>query len=161
MPTNFIRRPADPEGRAVRTRVPPGERIGLLTVDQNAIRIAFSFTRTAEIIWHALPLFSIAETWGESLHFEVPVRSGRDRTARINARPGDILFWADDDRIVLAWGPTPISRDHEIRLMRPCNVWAHALDDPSCFQGTVPGVKVTLARGVWDQQEGGHAQSDR
>ena len=147
MPTNFIRGPAKPSRRPVR-HVPADKRVGLLTVAGCSIRLRFEATRTAEVIWHALPLFSIAETWGESLHFEVPVRSGRDRTARINARPGDVLFWADDDRIVVVWGATPISRDNEIRLMRPCNVWAVALDDPACFQGTVPGAKVTLDRGM-------------
>ncbi|MEM7777404.1 MAG: cyclophilin-like family protein, partial [Pseudomonadota bacterium] len=91
-------------------------------------------------------LFSIVETWGESIHFEIPVRAPRDRTARLNGRPEEAYYWADDERVVLCYGPTPISAPNEIRLMRPCNVWAAIEGDPAVLKGTVPGTKVSLTR---------------
>ena len=74
----------------------------------------------------AAPLFAPAETWGESIHFEIPVETGRDRTARVNGLAGELYFWSEDDRVIFAFGPTPISRPNEMRLPRPCNVWARA-----------------------------------
>ncbi|MEL6298750.1 MAG: cyclophilin-like family protein [Pseudomonadota bacterium] len=142
MPTNLLRRPPKPGNK----RAPPiaTERFAELRVGKAVVRISLLPTRTAETIWRALPLYAIAETWGDSIHFEVPVKAGRERGAKLNAAPDDILFWADDDRVVFAWGPTPISRDHERRLMRPCNVWARALDPLDRFAGTVPGAKISL-----------------
>ncbi|MEL6871683.1 MAG: cyclophilin-like family protein [Pseudomonadota bacterium] len=142
MPTNLLRTTPDKRERAK----PPStaKRVAVLKVGKAQVRIDLVPSRTADVIWRALPIYAIAETWGESIHFEVPVRAGRERGARLNAGPRDILFWADDDRVVFVWGPTPISRDHERRLMRPCNVWAEALDPLTVFAGTVPGAKVSL-----------------
>lgn len=105
-------------------------------------------TTTAELVWRALPIYSIAETWGESIHFECPVRVGRERTARLNVQPGDVCFWSEDDRIMLGWGPTPISSPNEIRLMRPCNIWARVIGNPADLSAVTPGEKVALIRMV-------------
>ena len=121
-------------------------RRALLRAGNARVVIEFHDTVTADLIWRALPLHSVAETWGDSIHFDTPLKGGRDRTARINGRAGEVYFWAEDERIVIAWGPTPISRPDEIRLMRPCNLFAHAIDDASVFDTVTPGEKVSLER---------------
>jgi len=146
MPTNFIRRDFERPGRAIPTGRGPGLRVAKLTAGRVALRLALFETRTADVIWQGLPLYSIVETWGESIHFETPLRTDRERTAKLNVAPGDVCFWTEDERVVLAWGPTPISRPGEVRLMRPCNVWASALDPPSALSVVTPGEKVTLVR---------------
>lgn len=149
MPTNFLRgQKSNPtaDGRLVAQTLGDAGRMAELTVGGHRFEIALTMSHTAELVWRALPLFSFAETWGESLHFEVPLKAGRDRTARLNARPGEVYYWADDDRIVVVWGMTPISRDGEIRLMRPCNVLGHVSGDLAVLTGLQPGTKVALAR---------------
>ncbi|MGF1651633.1 MAG: cyclophilin-like family protein [Hyphomicrobiaceae bacterium] len=148
MPTNLLRKAPQPK-QAGGPKLPPdagAPRRASLEISGRRFEIVLHDTPTAHVMWRALPLFAVGETWGESLHFEVPVRAGRDRTARLNGRPGELYFWADDARIVLVWGPTPISCAHEIRLMRPCNVWGHTDDDLSVLSGIVPGAKVALRR---------------
>ncbi|MEO0792187.1 MAG: cyclophilin-like family protein [Pseudomonadota bacterium] len=146
MPTNFLRKRPPVQGRVTRPHVPVADRVVWLQVGAAGLAIKLHATETADRIWHALPLHSIVETWGESLHFEIPLRIGRDRTARINGRAGEVYYWIDDERIVLPWGPTPISRDHEIRLMRPCNVWGEVIGNARMFEGLVPGPKCALTR---------------
>ena len=149
MPTNLIRRKFDKGGAAAKSvAARPGgtERLARLTVGRHHLTLALLETRTADVIWRALPLFSIAETWGESIHFDTPLKTGRERTARLNVAPGDVCFWSEDERVVLAWGPTPISRPDEIRLMRPCNIWARTLGDPAILASITPGEKVSLER---------------
>ncbi len=146
MPTNFLRSEPAPKTRPLQRPVPVGERRIMLSARQARLVLRPHATRTAELIWHALPLFGIAETWGESLHFEVPVKAPRDRTARLNGRVGEAYYWADDERIVICWGPTPISREGEIRLMRPCNVWASVDGDPRALLGLSPGEKISISR---------------
>jgi len=109
-----------------------------------ALRAQLLETATAERIWSQLPLFSTAETWGNAIHFETPVETGRERGARMLSQPGDLCFWVEQDRVLIAFGPTPISRGGEVRLPSPCNVWGKALDDVALLKDVVPGEKVSM-----------------
>lgn len=144
MPTNILRsRPKQPAPDRTATT---GPRHVVITAGRISIRAALLATPTADRIWQALPIHSTAETWGECVHFETPVETGRDRTARLNAVAGDICFWSEDDRVIIGYGPTPISRPDEIRLPRPCNVFARALDDVTALAAVRPGEKVSVVR---------------
>ena len=78
------------------------------------------------------------------MHVEIPIGSGRDRTAKINGTPGEIYFWVEDKRILVPFGPTPISRPAECRLPAPANVWAVALDDVTALRTVTPGEKASI-----------------
>ncbi len=108
------------------------------------IRARLLDTPTADRVWRALPLHSTAKTWGEAIHFETHVESGREPTALTVVTPGDICFWVEDDRIIIVFGRTPISRPSECRLPRPCNLWARALDDVRVLKAVRPGEKVSV-----------------
>lgn len=145
MPTNLIN-PRKPDASAparARSRVQKPVRLvlqaGPVTVD-----LALLDTPTAARIVAALPLFGVAEPWGGSVHFRLPIESGRERGARINANLGEVYYWSEEDRVIIPFGPTPISRDHEIRLPRPCNPWATIAADVTILRRIAPGAKVTL-----------------
>ncbi|MEW5965073.1 MAG: cyclophilin-like fold protein [Pseudomonadota bacterium] len=146
MPTNILRSRPKPAAKPAGQPRAAGasQRVVLLTAGRVRIRIALLETATAERIWRALPLYSTAETWGESVHFELPVESGRERGARMIAEPGEVFYWSEDDRVVIGYGPTPISGAGEIRLPRPCNLLARALDDVTVLRAVRPGEKVSL-----------------
>ena len=101
-------------------------------------------TPTADRIWLALPLFSSAEPWGQAIQFEVPIESGRERGARVLASLGEVYYVSEDDRVIIAFGPTAISRPGEIRLPSPCNLWAKVIDDVTLLKKVTPGEKVTV-----------------
>ncbi len=157
MPTNILRKRADehPPGGAkprqasgtapdsTRTTA-TGPRRAILSAGRTRIRIEFASTPTADLVWNALPLHSTAVTWGRAIHFKTPLEAGRDRTARILAHIGEIYFWVENDRIVVPFGPTPISRPGEIRLQAPGNVFARSLDDLTVLATLTPGEKVSL-----------------
>lgn len=124
---------------------PLGKRLVRITAGRVALTARLRPTRTAELIWQALPLHAVAEPWGECLHFEIPIESGRERTARWNVTAGEIAYWPDDERIMIGYGPTPISRPTEIRLMAPCNIWADALDDVRLLARVRVGDRVEIA----------------
>jgi hypothetical protein len=147
MPTNLIRQKFTHKGgTATEKSAAAADRIAILRIGRASVRLQLLATRTADLIWNALPLHSIAETWGDSIHFDTPLKTGRERTAKLNVAAGDVCFWTEDERVVLPWGPTPISRPAEIRLMRPCNIWARSIDDASVLKAVTPGEKVELLR---------------
>ena len=145
MPTNILRRAADQrKPRAKPAGDPFAPRIAILTAGRVAVRIELAATSTADLVWQALPLHSTVETWGQSLQIPTPLESGRDRTAKVLGAVGDIYFWVEHDRIVVPFGPTPISRPGECRLQSPANVIGRALDDVRAFVAVTPGEKASL-----------------
>lgn len=147
MPTNLIANRSRPKrARAEPPRRSSEHRIIRIMIGDKSIRARLLDTPTADLMWYALPLFAPAETWGESIHCETVVKSGRDRTAKLHAAAGEIYYCAADERVYFAFGRTPISGPQEMRLPQPCNVWAVALDDLSVFRGTTPGEKISFER---------------
>ena len=147
MPTNLLRNMRAPPVRSTgrQNQLPAdAERVAVLTIGDRRIRLTLASSLTADLIWRALPLYATAETWGDSLHFEIPVHAGRDRTAVINGQLGLVYFWTEEQRILLPFGPTPISRAGQCRLPSPANVWAASLDDVGRLAGIEPGEKVGL-----------------
>ena len=108
------------------------------------IRAVLLDTPTADRIWRTLPIYSTAEIWGEAVHFETHADTGRERGAKWNVSPGEIAFWSEQDRVIIGYGMTPLSRPGEIRLPSPCNVWAIALDDVGQLAAVRPGQKIAI-----------------
>lgn len=148
MPTNLLRDSSRrPRGNAARPPLRDRDPcIARIVTDRVSIRLELLPTLTAQFIWMKLPLYTAAETWGDCLHFELPVDVGREQNARLNGVIGEVYYWAEDDRVVVPWGLTPLSRPGEIRLMQRCNVWALALDDVRQLDGLVGGARVGIER---------------
>ena len=148
MPTNLLRtpnRPVAPDKADARRRArKPADRRILITAGRVKVRAQLLDTPTADRVWRALPLYSTAEPWGQAIHFKTPLETGRERGARQLAALGDICFWVEDDRVIIVFGPTPISRPGELRLPRPCNLWARAIDDVGVLKAVRPGEKVSV-----------------
>ncbi len=149
MPTNLLRaRPpasSDPRERAVATT--GTERLVLIRAGGACIRARLLDTPTADRIWRALPLFSVAQLWGRGeVFFETTVESGRERGAKLIVEPGAIVFSPERDVIGIPFARTPISRSGELRLWSPSNTWAEALDDVGVFGAVQAGERVEVRR---------------
>lgn len=116
----------------------------LITAGKVKLRARLLDTPTARIIRRVLPIYSTAETWGQSVHFETQAEAGRERNAAFNVKPGEIAYWSEDDRIIIGFGPTPISGDGEIRMPSPCNVFAVTEDDVTALRTVRPGSQISV-----------------
>lgn len=109
-----------------------------------ALRARLTASVTADLIWAALPIYAMAETQSQALHFQTTAKSGREADARDRVIEGEIAFWPDEERTVIAWAGTHPSRAREIILPALCSIWARALDDVSCLSGVQPGERVAV-----------------
>ncbi|MCM8759942.1 MAG: cyclophilin-like fold protein, partial [Candidatus Omnitrophica bacterium] len=71
-------------------------------------------TKTAGIIYSHLPIKSSVRLWGKEIYFSVSVNIPLEDGKEI-VEIGDIAYWPDGPAICIFFGPTPISKENEIR----------------------------------------------
>lgn len=108
------------------------------------LRATLRQTATADAVAAALPLETTVSTWGEEVYFEIPVAAVPESDARDIVEPGEIAFWCDGRCIAIGFGPTPMSRDTEIRLAAPVNIFADAIDDVRQLRNVEAGSRVRV-----------------
>ena len=99
------------------------KKIVLKFKDKNLV-LMLRDTPTANLIYDALPLTSKVKKWGEEIYFEIPVDVELEDNARAVVKFGEIAFWNGGSAIAIGYGKTPVSKENEIRLISPCNIWA-------------------------------------
>jgi len=92
--------------------------------------IELADTPTAKALLAALPFSSTAQTWGEEVYFEAPVKAQLEAGARQVVEPGTVCFWVEGSSLALPYGPTPASKGDEPRLVTPCNILGRLAGDP-------------------------------
>jgi len=111
-----------------------------------AVNATLDDTPTARALVAALPVNARAQTWGEEVYFEIPVKAALERAAKQVVPPGSVCFWVEGGAIALPWGRTPISEGKEPKLVSPCNVLGAIDGDPRRLASVSSGdtIAVTL-----------------
>ena len=116
----------------------------LLEINKKTLTLLLNNSATASIIYEAVPITSLVNTWGEEIYFNTKLTIKKEVDAKAVVDFGDIAFWTEGSSIAIGYGKTPISNKDEIRLASPCNIWANADFNKSFFDGIHDGDKVSL-----------------
>jgi len=90
-------------------------------------------TENARQIWEACPIKSIINTWGNEIYFDTKINTIIDKTAKNIISKGEIAFWVEGACIAIGFGPTPISKGNEIRLVTNANIIGVTVDNLSAL----------------------------
>jgi hypothetical protein len=101
---------------------------------------------TARQIWDALPIEGAANTWGDEIYFEIPVRVGPEPDARAQVKVGELGYWPVGHAFCIFFGPTPVSTDDRPRAYSPVNILGRVMGDATAFRSVRDGTKVRIAR---------------
>jgi hypothetical protein len=101
-------------------------------------------TPTARALVAALPLKAKAQTWGEEVYFEIPVKVPLEKDAKQVVPPGTICFWVEGSSLALPWGRTPISEGDEPKLVTRCNVLGTIDGEARQLASVLSGDTITL-----------------
>ena len=101
-------------------------------------------TPTTNQLLAVLPCEAGAHTWGDEVYFEVPVKAQLESDACQVVDPGAVCFWVEGNSLALPFGPTPVSKANECRLVTACNVLGKIEGDPRRLKQVKQGMKVRV-----------------
>jgi len=101
-------------------------------------------SKTAQLVWEALPIEARGNTWGEEIYFAIPVRTGLEQGAREVVSSGELGYWPTGHAFCIFFGPTPASRGNEIRAASAVNVIGKVSGDSKAFLKVKDGAKINL-----------------
>ena len=117
----------------------------VITIKTNEINVKAEIndTKTADVIWQALPVRSTVNTWGEEIYFGIPVDAEPENGQEV-VEAGDIGYWPPGKAFCIFFGPTPASRGDEIRAASPVNVFGKVIGDSQVFKAVKNGDTIAI-----------------
>ena len=87
----------------------------ILRIHEKRLVLNLKETKTASIIYNAVPISSIINTWGEEIYFNTSLSIKIEKDAKAIVDFGEIAFWTEGSSIAIGYGRTPISKKNEIK----------------------------------------------
>jgi len=109
-----------------------------------AISAELRNTPTAQKLLQALPLSGSANVWGDEIYFSLPFSAEAEPDASDVVDKGAVCFWLDGDALALLFGPTPVSRNDECRLISPANILGEMIGDLAVLRSVRSGDKISV-----------------
>lgn len=117
-----------------------------ITTGELKVEAELNDSKTAQVIWDALPIESNNNLWGDEIYFSIPVKAGQEKGAREVVSAGELGFWPPGHAFCIFFGPTPASRGDEIRAASAVNIIGKVSSDPNVFRKAKDGAKITLEK---------------
>lgn len=99
---------------------------------------------TVAALLAALPCRARANTWGEEVYFELPIKAALEPDAQQVVDPGTVCFWVEGSALALPYGRTPASKGNESRLVTRCNIVGRVVGEARQLRGIKDGAPLRL-----------------
>ena len=120
-------------------------RIGISAGDVS-VTAMLNESRTADLLWDALPLEGSANTWGDEIYFRIGVQADEEDGASDVVEMGAVAYWPPGQALCLFFGRTPVSRGDEIRAASAVNVMGRIEGDATVLKQVRSGARVVVER---------------
>ena len=117
-----------------------------ITAAQVSVTALLDDSRTADLVWAALPIQASVSTWGDEVYFQTSVQT-EEEDAKEVVDLGDVGYWPPGQALCLFFGLTPASRANEIRPASAVNVFGKIEGDPTVLKSVAPGSPVVVEKG--------------
>jgi len=101
-------------------------------------------TPTSRKLMKTLPAESVIHTWGEEVYFTVPVKTPLEGDAQQVVDPGTVCFWVEGSSLAIPFGPTPVSKADECRLVTRVNILGQLEGDPNLLKSVREGERIRV-----------------
>ena len=118
-----------------------------ITIEAGEVRAEAELndTETAGLIWDCLPVEAGANTWGDEVYFDVPVKTGLENAVEV-VDVGDLGYWPQGSAFCIFFGPTPMSRGSEIKPASAVNIVGKVSGDATIFRAVSDGQAIRLSK---------------
>ena len=123
-----------------------GDRKISISAGDVSVTAALNDSRTADLLWDALPLEASVNTWGDEIYFRIAVQADEEDGASDVVDMGTVAYWPPGQALCLFFGRTPVSRGDEIRAASPVNVMGAIDGDATVLKQVSSGTQVVVER---------------
>lgn len=118
-----------------------------ITIKAGAVELEaiLNDSRTADVIWEALPFVASTNTWGDEIYFAIPVNLELEQGQEV-VELGDLGYWPLGSAFCIFFGPTPMSRGEEIRPASAVTVFGRVAGDATTLKQVESGTKISIER---------------
>ena len=102
-------------------------------------------SETAAAILKKLPIEAKGELWGDEIFFSIGLAMDSEDPREL-VQEGDLGYWPPGEAFCIFYGPTPTSREGEIRPYSPVNIIGKVLGDPKVFKTVKDASKVRIEK---------------
>ena len=102
-------------------------------------------TKTAQMVYDALPTTGKANLWGDEIYFDVNLAT-EEENGKETVALGDIALWLAGPALCIFLGKTPISRGDEIRPASTVNIIGKIKDVSALYRKVNAGEKIMFRR---------------
>ena len=102
-------------------------------------------SKTAQMVYDALPITGEANLWGDEIYFDVNLEA-EEEDGKETVALGDIALWLAGPALCIFLGKTPVSRGNEIRPASTVNIIGKINDISALYRKVKAGHKITFRR---------------
>lgn len=104
-------------------------------------------SKTAGLVWAALPFEANGQTWGDEIYFRVPVSAELEDPKSV-VRLGDIGYWPPGSAFCIFYGRTPASGEEDIVPASPVDIIGRITSDVLVLKGVAEPGRVRVEKGM-------------